>query len=188
MSKIHLWPFTIDIQDYFPMETLLEECEFNKSELNEIEFEMLDIIVNQNENGYNTELNTDDGYYRVHFREIEKDIFEFTFRIDREKLKSGMSLSSILQYGKDFKKGTQSTNKRNPIKIFSFVVSSVISFIKKVNPKALYLSANESKKNNSYQLLTRNISKKIGWEVSDGKSNNFYQALIVNPKNYEHTI
>jgi hypothetical protein len=172
------WPVEIDIQDYFPMERLLEVASFDRTQLDEIAFDIRDVEIKQRGDFFETELNTEDGVYRVHFWKKEMDIYEVTFRWDSEKLK----LVSLSQYVQDFASGTVSTDKREPFKVFSFVISSVLSFIRHQHPKAIFLVANESKKVNSYQKLVHNISDKIGWKVHDKKQPHSYRAIIFDPE------
>lgn len=169
------WPIEVELQDFFPMEYLFE----NKSIqlINELNYNIVDIDIEKKGDRYETSLQSKHGYYRVHFKELKDEIYEVTLRYDREK-PSAINLS---QYIKDFNKDLDSTEKSNSIEIFSFVASSVMSFIKKYNPTGFHISANERKKNNAYSLFINDVSKKLNWKVLEKKNESEYEAFILNP-------
>lgn len=174
----NFWPVEVDVQEYFPMEFLLETGDFNRDKLQEIDFQTYDVNIEKKGERYETEMETEQGYYRVHFKEIGTDIYEVTLRIDAEK----PTISNLTQYLTNFRSGMTTTNKEIPFKVFCFVISSVLSFSKTYKVIAFHISSNESKKNNAYQMLIKNISNKVGWTVEDKKDSNFYEAFIINPK------
>lgn len=172
------WPIDVDMEHDMPIETLLEECNLGQTKLEEIKFDIQDAPIVDKGTYQETELNTPEGYYRVHFKHINNKVYEMTFRVDLNK----PNISNLKQYLDNFDKGLKSTNKRDPFKIFSFVISSALSFIKKYDVAALHITANERKKNRTYQMLINNIANQIGWQVKDGKSDDFYEAFIINQK------
>jgi len=180
---VNFWPIQIDMHDYFPMEYLLESDKIDRDNLSEIKFDIVDVPIEKNGELYETSMETGDGIYRTHFRQTDPNVFEVTFRWDREKL----SVMNIAQYINGFSSGTESTDNREPFRIFSFVISSVLSFIKKKNPAVIHLTSNESKKVNSYHGLVHNIASEIGWKVYDEKTAHDYRAIIVNPERNNKT-
>lgn len=175
--KNNRWPIEVEMQEPFPMQSLSEGVV-----LSEISFDIhSNIPIHDNGTGiYEAEMETDDGTYRVHFWQREPDKIEITFRLDIEKLKP-TNFSSFIS---NFDSGLETTNNGDPIRVFSFVISAVVSFIKRYDPPILYLVTREPKKIRTYKHLIDGVSNKTDRVVRDKKIGNVYSAVLFRPDTF----
>lgn len=178
MSPSNRWPIDVEWQEPFPISSLSENVS-----LNEIAFDVNDDVpIKCRADGlYETELETDDGYYRTHFWDRGRGRVEVTFRLDIDKLKP-TNLKSFID---GFDDGLNTDRSKQPIKVFSFVISSVVSFIKKYDPDILYFVTHEPKKVQTYQGLVRSMANKTNRVIKDRKVGSIYTAILFKQSTFD---
>lgn len=111
----------------------------------------------------------DDVWYRVLFREppgLRGKVYEIVLRRDSQRISAASDVADILAHINDFQNGLESTNANVPIKVFSFVISAVQTFIRIHSEVAvLHFSPTDSKRTRIYENIAKKIAPIIQWEV-----------------------